>query len=262
VNAIDYDAWAQTYDDTRGASPSVLRALQAALGPSAGRSLLDIGGGTGNYARALANAGFKVSLCDYSPEMARRAAEKPGEALISVADAPHLPFCDGAIDCAISVNVLGHVDDWRAMLREARRVIRSGPYVTKASTRETLHANWVVEYLPGIRDHAPAHHYQPEQVIVEALRETGFASVELSRVHYTEMVDGSLQALKHYPEVFLDDERILNTATLKRLPAAERHAGIAALRRDYRSGRLREVIARYEPLVKEYGDGSVFAAWP
>jgi len=28
------------------------------------------------------------------------------------------------------------------------------------------------------------------------------------------MVDDSLQALKHFPEVFLDDERILNTATL------------------------------------------------
>lgn len=132
----------------------------------------------------------------------------------------------------------------------------------KASTRETLEANWVVEYLPGIRDHAPVHHYQRESVITAALREAGFSRVELSRVHYTEMVDGSLQALKHYPEVFLDDERILNTATLKRLPNAEREAGLAALRLDYASGRLREVIARYDPLVREYRDGSVFAAWP
>lgn len=81
-------------------------------------------------------------------------------------------------------------------------------------------------------------------------------------MHYTDQVDGSLQALKHFPEVFLDDERILNTATLKRLPTAERESGLEAIRRDYRSGRLREVIARYDPLVQEYGDGSVFAAWP
>ena len=148
------------------------------------------------------------------------------------------------------------------MLAEARRVIRGGPYLMKASTRETLEANWVVEYLPGIRDHAPLHHYQRESVIIGALREAGFLRVELSRVHYSEMVDGSIQALKHHPEVFLDDERILNTATLKRLPDAEREAGLAALRRDYASGRLREVIARYQPLVREYGDGSVFAAWP
>ena len=148
------------------------------------------------------------------------------------------------------------------MLSEARRVIRGGPYVMKASTRETLEANWVVEYLPGIRDHSPVHHYQRESAIIDALREAGFSRVELSRVHYTEMVDGSIQALKHFPEVFLDDERILNTATLKRLPGAEREAGLAALRRDYASGRLKKIVARYAPLVGEYGDGSVFAAWP
>ena len=260
--AIDFDAWAKTYDETRGASPSVLRALLEALGPAAGRSLLDIGGGTGNFAQALADEGFRVSLCDYSPQMAGRARTKLGDSPVAVADAAHLPFSGASFDCAISINVLGHVADWRTMLVEARRVIRGGPYVIKGSTRETLDANWVVKYLPGIRDQAPAHHYQPESVIVDALREAGFPKVELSRVHYDEMVDGSIQALKHFPEVFLDDERILNTATLKRLPAAERDAGLAALREDYASGRLREVLARYEPLVREYGDGSVFAAWP
>jgi ubiquinone/menaquinone biosynthesis C-methylase UbiE len=262
MTMIDYDAWAKTYDDTRGASPSVLRALLDALGPPGDRSLLDIGGGTGNFAKALAADGFRVALCDYSPEMARRASAKLGGSPVLVAEAPHLPFGDASFDCAISINVLGHVEDWRSMLREARRVVREGPYVMKASTRETLDANWVIEYLPGIRDHAPLHHYQPERVIIEALREAGFSNVELSRVHYTEMVDGSIQALKHFPEVFLDNDRILNTATLKRLPAAERNAGLYAIRRDYRSGRLREVIACYEPLVREYGDGSVFAAWP
>lgn len=174
MTEIDYDAWAKTYDDTRGASPSVLQSLLKALGPPAGRSLVDIGGGTGNFARALADGGFEVTLCDYSPEMARRAARKLGAASVAVADAPHLPFRDGAFDCAISVNVLGHVEDWRGMLREARRVIREGPYVMKTSTQETLIANWVLEYLPGIRDHAPIHHYQHEEVIIEALREAGF----------------------------------------------------------------------------------------
>jgi len=155
-----------------------------------------------------------VALCDYSPEMARRAYGKLDDALVAVADASHLPFRDGAFDCALSINVLGHVEDWQAMLREARRVIRDGTYVMKASTKETLTANWVVEYLPGIRDHAPIHHYQPESAIIEALKEAGFPLVELSRMCYTEIVDDSLQALKHFPEVFLDDERILNTATL------------------------------------------------
>jgi hypothetical protein len=34
--SIDYDAWAQKYDATRGVSPSVLGPLLEALGPRAG----------------------------------------------------------------------------------------------------------------------------------------------------------------------------------------------------------------------------------
>ena len=58
MTQIDYDRWANAYDTTRGVSPSVLRPLREALGPPAGRSLLDIGGGTGNVALPLAHAGF------------------------------------------------------------------------------------------------------------------------------------------------------------------------------------------------------------
>ena len=88
----------------------------AGIGPADGRSLLDIGGGTGNFAAALAQQGFRVALCDYSPEMARRASTKLGVSPVLVADATHLPLRDASFDSAISVNVLGHVADWHAML--------------------------------------------------------------------------------------------------------------------------------------------------
>src|SRR2546422_11212185 len=100
--AIDYDAWAKTYDDTRGASPSVLRALLEALGPPDGRSVLDIGGGTGNFSVALAERGFPGRLCDYSPAMGRRAAAKLGKDEVAVGDAAPLPFADGPLACPMS----------------------------------------------------------------------------------------------------------------------------------------------------------------
>ena len=94
---IDYDAWAQRYDETRGVSPSVLRPLLEALGPARG-SLLDIGGGTGNYSVALSEAGFGVVHCDPSPGMAARAASKGIQA--TVCDGQRLPFVDGSFDAA------------------------------------------------------------------------------------------------------------------------------------------------------------------
>jgi ubiquinone/menaquinone biosynthesis C-methylase UbiE len=179
---IDYERWAQRYDDTRGASPSVLRVLLPALGDPAGRTLLDIGGGTGNVAQALDDAGFAVSLCDATEQMVLRAREKLRSPLLAVADAQRLPFPDAAFDCALSVNVLGHVPDWRAALREACRVIRDGPFVLKVSTAETQKANWVLDYLPQIAKLTPAYHYQPEEATRAALSDAGFGSVETERI--------------------------------------------------------------------------------
>jgi ubiquinone/menaquinone biosynthesis C-methylase UbiE len=261
--SIDYDEWAKTYDDSRGASPSVLDPIRDALGEANGRSLLDMGGGTGNFAAPLAEAGFEITLADFSREMVRRAQAKLPEARFVVMDAQRLPFRDASFDCAISVNVLGHIADWRLALREMRRVLRDGPLVLKVSTRETVTANWVMKYFPALLDAAPLHHYQPAAETVAALREAGFATVEKRVIHYTDTIDGSFQALKHDPRVFLENEdAVMNTAVLKRVPEAERRRALEQIRRDYNSGRIGEIQAEYEPLVREYGDGFVFVAKP
>lgn len=260
--AIDYDAWAKTYDHTRAASPSVLEPVKAALGPANGRSLLDIGGGTGNFALPLAEAGFRVTLIDYSREMARRASAKLPENPVAVGDAQRLPFRNCTFDCALSANVLGHLPDWRGALSESRRVLREGPLVLKVSTRETQTANWIMHYFPAIMDAAPLHHYQPAEVTVQALRDAGFSQVEMRAIHYNDALDGSFQALKHEPEAFFDDDRIMNTAVLMRVPEPDRTAAVEQIRSDYKSGRLQQMMAEFQPLVEKYGDGFVFTARP
>ena len=263
MTVIDYDAWAKTYDNTRGASPSVLEPIRKALGPADGRTLLDIGGGTGNFSQPLAKDGFRVSLLDFSPVAVRRAATKiPNAEILTSGDAQHLPFRDGAFDCAISVNVLGHLPDWRRALQEARRVLRDGPFVLKVSTRETVTANWVMRYFPALIDCAPLHHYQPASETVQALRDSGFAAVDARPIHYSDAIDGSIQAVKHHPEMFLDDRQIANISAFLRVPQPQRSEGIERIRRDYASGRLREIMAEFEPLVRQYGDGFVFTARP
>lgn len=261
---IDYGSWARSYDTTRGASPSVLSVLLRAFGDPDGRTLIDIGGGTGNFAEPLTDAGFSVSLCDATPGMVARAAAKlPGAPLLAVADGQRLPFRDGSFDCALSVNVLSHMPDWRAGLTEARRVIRDGPFVLKFSTAETQKSNWVLEYLPQIAVLTPASsNYRPEEQTLEALRAAGFTSVETERIYYRDTVDGSFQALKWFPERLLENERALNTAVFMRVPAEEARAALGQIRADYESGRLAEVMAKYEESHKQYGDGTVFVCRP
>ena len=72
----DYSRQAETYDATRAASPSVLAPLREALAGAPGRVLVDVGGGTGNYAAALAKDGWEPLVACLARE--DRAARQVG----------------------------------------------------------------------------------------------------------------------------------------------------------------------------------------
>src|SRR3954469_15992340 len=105
----DYTNQARTYDETRAASPSVLGPLREALAGAPGRRLADIGGGTGNYSRALREDGWDPVVIDREPGMLARAAGKGLETI--EADARTLPLEDASVDAAMLVSMLHHVED-------------------------------------------------------------------------------------------------------------------------------------------------------
>jgi len=84
----DYSSQARTYDETRAASPSVLGPLREALAGAPGPRLVDVGGGTGNYARALQDEGWEPLVVDREPAMLARAAAKGLETLRLRGDHP------------------------------------------------------------------------------------------------------------------------------------------------------------------------------
>jgi SAM-dependent methyltransferase len=255
----EYDARAARYDETRSASASTLGALLRALGPGDGRSLLDIGGGTGNYAVALARAGFAVTVVDVSSAMLGRAAEKLGTGAAVLGDALRLPVRDAAFDCAASVNVSHHVSDWRRHLDEARRVLRRA-FAVQVNTRENLAAHWIFEYFPEAREHTLALHPRADEVLA-ALRAAGFARVRGEGFAFEDADDGTFEALKHWPETYLDETYRRNTTFFRRMPPGVERRGVERLRADHESGALRDVIERYAPAVARAGDSTVFAGW-
>jgi SAM-dependent methyltransferase len=104
------------------------RVLADFLGNLSGKTVIDVGTGTGRAAIALARFGGTVTGVDASPEMlavARGRAASEGLAVTMLeGDAHHLPFPDSSFDVCVSLRVLMHAPDWHQCLGELCRVSR------------------------------------------------------------------------------------------------------------------------------------------
>jgi ubiquinone/menaquinone biosynthesis C-methylase UbiE len=127
-------ATAKHFDARRFGGPigDLVASQQAAvlgqfLGPVAGRSILDVGTGTGRAALLLAAAGASVTGIDASEEMLAiaRTRVQPGQPVTFVhGDAHALAFPDRSFDMAVSLRVLMHTPRWRQCVAELCRVSR------------------------------------------------------------------------------------------------------------------------------------------
>jgi demethylmenaquinone methyltransferase/2-methoxy-6-polyprenyl-1,4-benzoquinol methylase len=241
----DYSRQAETYDATRSASPSVLRALREALAGAPGRRLVDVGGGTGNYARALCDEGWDPLVVDREPAMLARARAK-GLATLE-GDAQALGLADGTADAVMLVSMLHHVDDPAAALAEARRVLRPrGRLALMVFTREDLAHLWYADYFPSTREWMVASHPSRAELVghLPGARHIPIALDDLE--------DASLAALAAHPEKVLEERWRQGTSYFERLGSDhpdELRAGLALLREHVEGGRAPRTVGRASVLA-------------
>jgi ubiquinone/menaquinone biosynthesis C-methylase UbiE len=92
-----------------------------------GTRVLELGCGTGEFTRRLAETGGSLVALDLSPDLLvrARAAVKASSAHFLQSDAMELPFRDGSFDVVYGCSILHHLDPATA-LREVRRVLSPG----------------------------------------------------------------------------------------------------------------------------------------
>ena len=256
----NYAEQAKTYDLTRGASPSLVRALAKHLGPADGRSLLDVAAGTGNYTAALKARGFDVTLLDANEQMLARSVSKVGPGAQVAGDALALPFADDSFDCMMMTQALHLIRDHHRVFGEVVRVLRGGPFVLQVYTRENLAPLFVFDYFPGSRPDVGMHPAAGE--VERWLLEAGFERVEREAYVYLDTADANLHAL-HTDHLRLAGPAYLrNTSFFHRLSAETRREGLARLSADLRSGVLEEKVKASFGEATRSGHGTVFAAYP
>ena len=135
--------------------------------PVDGRTVLDVGAGTGAASRAIARAGGNVIAMDVAFGML--AANRRGRPPSVQADAGRLPFADGRLGGVVAAFSLNHIPDPVAALRECARVCAPGaPVVASAYAADDSH--------------------QAKQAVVDVLAEYGYAPEPWTVALYRDVV--------------------------------------------------------------------------
>jgi len=122
--AAGYEAWYET--EGRAADLLECDLLGWLLtGFPGARSALEIGTGTGHFARWMHEMGWKMIGLDISEPMLAVAIRRSGPRYVR-ADAGALPFADKAFDVALLITTLEFLPDPARALREAARVAQHG----------------------------------------------------------------------------------------------------------------------------------------
>ncbi len=134
MNADEYRKMAEVEDAMwyyRALHGHVARALDQGLGADGVKKILDAGCGTGGLIRRLAPArtGWSWAGVDVEPLACARARERATGAEIREGSVTALPWADGFFDAVVSADVIYHVEDDAAALREFFRVLRPGGIV-------------------------------------------------------------------------------------------------------------------------------------
>jgi len=235
--ADTYVRQARTYDATRSAGTETLEPLLdeiTLLAP--GSRILDVGGGTGNYAVPMAARGYEVTVLDRSSQMLAVAASKGLR--VTLGDATALPAEDATFDAVTMISMLHQVPDWRGALCEAQRVLTpGGTLVLLLYTAEHLRDHYFLDYFPTSQkwvgtDHAPLADYQ------DAL--PGSRALSL---HIRGTDDLTMQIMRRHPRLALDERLARQTSYFARLEAEDPEGlakGRTQLARDLAEGALPE----------------------
>lgn len=141
------------------------------LGPGSGRSLLDIGCGTGNFLMKAREAGYRVSGVDSNPEAAAGAKERGLDVYCgSVAEYARQPR-PASFDVVTMFDVIEHLDDPREMVVSARELLKAEGRLVIT----TPNGHRPVPFGRGEMDYPPHHLSRWTPEVLEAfLRREGF----------------------------------------------------------------------------------------
>ena len=229
--AFAYDAMAAHFEPQRAVPDKVVRSVRGALTTALKRldrpRLLDLGAGSGRFGWPFVAAGDDYVGVDLSAGMLRVFAEHSAggrRAILVQADGRALPFADACFDAVLLIAVFGGLTDWRAMVDEARRVLRPGGAIMigRTAAPEDGIDQRMKQRLDTLLDDRLLRGRRPGG----NRREDAIRYLAAAACTVTELTVASWR-VEHSPRAFLD--RHAGGARFSRLPRAAREDALRAL---------------------------------
>jgi ubiquinone/menaquinone biosynthesis C-methylase UbiE len=249
---VAYDDTAAAYHATRALPLDALEGWRTAvvryLSPPPRRPVVDVGAGTGVFARAFAEwFGVRVVGVEPSSGMRAEARRRSAHPLVTwvAGAAEHLPLAHGSGSCAWLSTVVHHLSDLPAAVRELARVlVGDAPVLVRSAFPERHDHIALFRFFPGAR--RAAERFPTIRQVVDVFSTVGFS---LERVEDVSQVSASSLA------AFRAGLPRLRTAdsTLVRLTDEEFACGLAAVEAALRGDDGRPVVDRLTLMVLRSG---------
>jgi 2-polyprenyl-3-methyl-5-hydroxy-6-metoxy-1,4-benzoquinol methylase len=142
-------------------------------------SVLDVGGGHGQYTDDLIAQGYQLTVVGSTPETVHRIRGQvdAGQCQFEMADLMQLPHGDQEFDCVVSVRLLAHVEDPEGYLAELCRVARHAVVIDFPPQRSFNMFNRLLFPLKHLLERKSTRPYTvfPEERVAAILAQNGFS---------------------------------------------------------------------------------------